>query len=230
QSADISPLDGLMQFTMKGPIVNDNEMRAFLYSDLATPAEYREHLMKRLHGTEDTLYNTKPDAAANWLALFRAAFDSSAENADEVITVLNTQRALAAYINSKVFVDTPWRRFLEGNDAAISTAAKRGAILFLNSKEAGGLGCSACHAGDRFSDEAFHNVGFPQFGRGFGRSERNDLGRWLSTRAAADAQAFRTPMLLNVGRTAPYGHTGAFGTLRELLKYHADPASEADNF
>src|SRR5690606_29761046 len=74
QSADISPLDGLMQFTMKGPIVNDNEMRAFLYSDLATPAEYREHLMKRLHGTEDTLYNTKPDAAANWLALFRAAF------------------------------------------------------------------------------------------------------------------------------------------------------------
>ena len=37
QGNDLNPLDGLMEFTMKGPIVNDNEMRGFLYTDLATP-------------------------------------------------------------------------------------------------------------------------------------------------------------------------------------------------
>ena len=147
-----------------------------------------------------------------------------------MITIFNVQRALAAYIESKIFVDTPWRRFLDGDDAAISTAAKQGAKLFLGPRSEGGLGCIACHAGDRFSDEAFHNTGFPQFGRGFGRSERNDLGRWLSTRLSTDTQAFRTPSLLNVARTAPYGHTGAFATLAALLKYHADPAREVEHY
>lgn len=230
QIADSNPLDGLMQFTMKGPIVNDNEMRGFLYADLATPADFREHLVQRLRGTVDTQYNPKSDAAANWLARFRAAFQKPAAGADELITMLNVQRALAAYIQSQVFVDTPWRRYLAGDDQAISDAARKGAKLFLASRDDGGLGCNACHAGDRFTDEKFHNVAFPQFGRGFGRSERHDLGRWLATRATGDLQAFRTPSLLNVAKTAPYGHTGAFDTLAELLAYHANPRQAVDSY
>jgi cytochrome c peroxidase len=230
QAADTSPVDGLMEFAVKGPIANDNEMRGYLYSNLATPTDFRERLVQRLRGTADTQYNPKADAAANWLARFRAGFAQPAGTADELITALNIQRALAAYVNSQVFVMTPWRKYLEGDAAAISTAAKQGAQLFLAAPADGGLGCNACHAGNRFTDEAFHNVAFPQIGRGTGRAERDDMGRWLVTRAAGDEQAFRTPSLLNVARTAPYGHAGSFATLAELLAYHSDPRRAVDDY
>ena len=230
QNRDIDPLDGLMQLTMKGPIVNDNEMRGFLYTDLATPADYREHLVRRLRGTVDTIYNPKPNAADRWLKQFRAAFNQPAGTADQLVTMPNIQRALAAYVNSQIFVDTPWRTFLQGDDAAISASAKAGARLFLAPPGQGGLGCNACHAGDRFTDEGYHNVGLPQLGRGFNFAENYDMGRWLATRAPGDEQAFRTPSLLNIARTGPYGHTGAFATLPDLLAYHANPRRGVDTY
>src|SRR5690606_36625344 len=111
--ADSQPLSGLLEFTMKGPIVNDNEMRAFAYTDYATPGEYREHLLRRLRGEVDTELNPKADGPANWLARFRAAFDEPDAAASDLITMENVQRALAAFIASQIFVDTPWREYLD---------------------------------------------------------------------------------------------------------------------
>jgi cytochrome c peroxidase len=227
---DVNPMNGLLEFTVKGPIVNDNEMRGFLYTNYATPVEYREHLTKRLRGEVDSIYNTVPQASQNWLRFFRAGFDQPTATAQQVITSANVQRALAAFIQSQVFVDTPWRQYLNGDTGAISADAKAGARLFLNSRQAGGLGCNACHAGDRFTDEAFHNVGFPQIGRGFGRADRGDLGRWIATRDNEDMHAFRTPTLLNAARTAPYGHAGAFASLADAVAYHANPRAAVDSF
>jgi cytochrome c peroxidase len=230
QAYDSSPLDGLVQFTMKGPMVADNEMRGYLYTDYATPTAYREHLAQRLRGEVDAQYNTKSNAADVWLQRFRDAFGLPAATADELITRLNIQRALAAYVQSQIFVDTQWQDYLAGDTNAISTEAKQGALLFFTPRQDGGLGCNSCHAGDRFTDEAFHNVALPQFGRGMVRSDHSDLGRWLVTRADDDLQAFRTSSLLNVARTAPYGHTGAFSTLEALLAYHANPRSAVDTY
>lgn len=229
-SRDLNPLTGLMEFTMKGPIVNDNEMRGFLYTNYASPQEYRDHLVRRLRGEVDNQYNPRPGASANWLARFRTAFGNLTAPPEQVITSLNMQRALAAYIRSQIFVDTAWRRFLEGDSAAISESAKAGARLFLAPRTEGGLGCVGCHRGDRFTDESFHNVGFPQIGRGFGRSDRTDRGRWLATRNESDVMTFRTPSILNVARTAPYGHAGSFGTLADLLAYHANPRAASTTY
>ena len=126
-------------------IVNDNEMRGFFYTEYGTPVEYREHLMRRLRGEVDTEYNPKPNGPENWLARFRLAFDAPQAAPDEIITMTNVQRALAAYIRSQVFVDTPWRAFLGGDLGAISDEAKRGALLFFRPLDDGGLGCAACH-------------------------------------------------------------------------------------
>lgn len=229
-TVDVQELSGLLEFTMKGPIVNDNEMRAFAYTNLATPAQYREHLMSRLRGEADTERNLKLDAPANWLERFRSAFDRPAGTAAELITIENVQRALAAYIASQIFVDTGWHRFLDGDGSAISEAAKRGAALFYTPLDEGGLGCAACHAGDRLTDEGFHNAGFPQIGRGFRRADRSDPGRWQVVRRDEHRYAFRTPSLLNVAKTAPYGHAGTFETLEEVLRYHVDPETEVDAF
>lgn len=39
----------------------------------------------------------------------------------------------------------------------------------------------------------------------------------------ADAYAFRTPSLRNVAHTGPYGHSGAYGTLEQVIRHHLDP-------
>jgi len=230
QRSDPDPVSGLVEFTVKGPIVNNNEMRGYRYTEYGTAPEYREHVIQRLRGEVDTQYNPNPNGPANWLERFRVAFDERAATAAEVITMANVQRALAAYVASQVFVDTPWRDFLGGNLHAISDDAKRGALLFLKAPADGALGCAGCHAGDRFTDEAFHNIGFPQLGRGFLRADKTDLGHFLTTQDPAGLNAFRTPGLLNVGETAPYGHAGSFETLEDAIAYHADPRRGVDTF
>ncbi len=230
QRSDSSPVSGLLEFSAKLPIANNNEMRGFLYTEYGTAEEYRTHVIRRLRGDVDTEYNPDPDGPANWLDRFRRAFDSPGASPEQVITIANVQRALGAYMASQIFVDTAWRRFLGGDSAAISDEAKRGALLFLRDPDDGGLGCAQCHAGDRFTDEEFHNVGFPQLGRGFVRADRSDLGRWLETLADSDRYAFRTPSLLNVAQTAPYGHAGSFATLEDAVAYHAEPRAAVDAF
>lgn len=230
QRPDSDPVSGLLEFTVKGPLVNDNEMRGYAYTNYATPPEYRDHLVRRLRGNVDAENNSISEADANWLALFRAAFNAKDASADDVITMPNVQRALGAYVASQVFVSTPWREYLNGGNAAIDDNAKRGARLFLTAIKDGGLGCAACHSGDRFTDESFHNVGFPQLGRGFLRADGSDPGRWNVTLREAEVAAFRTPSLLNISGTAPYGHAGSFTTLEEVLAYHADPRAGVEDY
>ena len=230
QRNDLSPVSGLLEFSAKLPLNNNNEMRGFRYTEYGTADEYRGHVIRRLRGEVDTAVNPDPDGPANWLARFRLAFATPEATAGEVITMPNLQRALGAYMSSQIFVETPWRRFLGGDDSAIPDDAKRGALLFLRNPDDGGHGCARCHAGDRFTDEKFHNIGFPQLGRGFVRADRSDLGRWLETLAESDRYAFRTPSLLNVAETAPYGHAGSFATLDDAITYHADPRAAVNRF
>lgn len=227
--ADDSGASGLLEAMAPFPIVNNNEMRGFLYADLSAPTAYRERLVQRLRGEADQLYLTE-GAAQNWLARFRAAFSAPEGEGAELINMLNVQRALAAYMSSQVFVDNQWKQYVDGNNAAITSLARRGAMLFLSSTDEGGLGCASCHSGDRFTDEGFYNVGFPQLGRGFDRAEGNDVGRWQVSRRADDWFAHRTPSLLNIDLTAPYGHSGSFASLESLLRYHVNPRGEIDHY
>ncbi|WP_052017548.1 FG-GAP-like repeat-containing protein [Alcanivorax sp. P2S70] len=226
--SDGSAADGLMEVFSKFPLTNHNEMRAYLFSSLSQEA-YREHLVARLRGEVDSdMLNDQ--GSRNWLRLFRDAFGDEHDDAQSLITLVNVQRAMAAYMKSMIFIDSPWKQYVDGDSAAISIAAKRGAKLFYGSKEQGGLGCSHCHSGDFFTNEKFYNTGFPQIGRGFMRAERDDIGRWNSTRKEEDKYAFRVPTLLNISQSMPYGHAGTFDTLEALLRYHSNPVSGLDAF
>jgi cytochrome c peroxidase len=225
---DRTAADGLMEVVAKFPLTNHNEMRAYLFS-AESDEEYREHLTARLRGERDGGY-LSAQGPANWLASFRQAFAEPDATAQEVITLVNVQRALAAFMKSMIFVESPWKRYVEGDSMAISESAKRGALLFYRSKAKDGLGCASCHSGDFFTDEKFYNVGFPQIGRGFMRPEKDDVGRWNSTRREEDKYAFRVPSLLNVEVTAPYGHAGTFDGLADAIRYHANPREAMERF
>jgi cytochrome c peroxidase len=116
------------------------------------------------------------------------------------------------------FTDSPWDRFLAGDDEALTEVQLRGAKAFLGTAK-----CAQCHNGPLFSDQKFHNVAVPQVGPGFGDGpdRRDDFGRMRKTGNPAHRYAFRTPPLRNVELTAPYGHDGAIVNLRSWVDHYS---------
>lgn len=111
--------------------------------------------------------------------------------------------------------NSPWDRYLEGEEGAIVDAAKRGALLFY-----GDAGCSDCHSGSLLTDQKFHNMCTPQVGVGI------DWGRGGYTGLVSERFAFRTPPLRQVSFTAPYFHAGTHASLQSAIRYHLDPCAE----
>lgn len=48
---------------------------------------------------------------------------------------------------------------------------------------------------------------------------KEDLGRFVVSRAEKDRGAFKTPTLRSITDTAPYMHDGAFKTLEEVVEF-----------
>jgi cytochrome c peroxidase len=148
--------------------------------------------------------------------LFAAAYP---DTPPEEWTFTHVANALAAFQTAAFsYTDTPWDRYLAGDEAALAPEAKQGALLFY-----GKAGCATCHAGDLFSDQQFHNIGAPQFGPGTSPIAPLDEGRYAITQDPADRFAFRTPSLRNVAHTGPYLHNGAYASLEEVVRHHLEP-------
>nr|WP_241695967.1 cytochrome c peroxidase [Solimonas terrae] len=209
------------------PIVTPEEMLGTLLPN-ADHDTVRTHLAQRIGG-----YGAAAGELArnNWLPLFQSAF-GIAGNARSLVTDASIATAIGAYERSQLFVDTDWRRYVEGDLTAISDAAKRGATLFLTPANQGGAGCNACHRGDLFSDQNFHTVAFPQIGpgKGDGANGDDDFGRERESGNATDQYAYRTPSLLNVALSAPYGHAGAYATLTDVVNHYRNPRGSVANY
>lgn len=156
----------------------------------------------------------------NWLAKFQTAF-ASALPAEQLITFDNIALAIGEYQRSMVFIDNPWKSYVEGNTSAINDNAKRGALLFFGDPPQQQLGCAACHGGDFFTDERMTVVGFPQIGpgKGDGPNGDEDFGREQQTANSQHRFMFRNPTLLNLTATAPYGHSGGLSFLGATAHY-----------
>jgi cytochrome c peroxidase len=134
--------------------------------------------------------------------------------------------ALAAFqMTLFTFVDSPWDRYLQGDETAVSPKVLIGAELFY-----GKAGCAQCHSGSLLSDMQFHNIGVPQMGPGKGDEEPLDFGRARETGNESDLFAFRTPPLRNVAVTGPWMHNGAYATLEAAVWHHVAPAQAVKNY
>lgn len=112
---------------------------------------------------------------------------------------------------------SPWDRYLSGDNSALSEEQKEGAVLFFGKGR-----CATCHSGPFFSDFDFHSIGSPQ--GGFGpHSRHRDIGRAGVTHRTEDLYLFRTPPLIGVRETPPYGHSGSFENLRSVVVHHFNP-------
>ena len=166
----------------------------------------------------------------NWLTEFQTAF-ASALPADQLITFDNIALALGEYQRSMVFVETPWKSYVEGDDNAISASAKEGALLFFGDTEPA-VSCAQCHGGDLFTDESMTVTGFPQLGPGKGDGPRgdHDFGREQQTADSNDRFSFRTPTMLNLLATGPYSHAGAYSLEDAVGHYFIPQVVFGNNF
>ncbi len=225
------PLAGqnLVQAQARFPVTSREEMKGFEH-DSYNNQQIREFLAGRLGGYGDAANDL--DSPDYWLAKFREVFNAADGTAEELITEQNISHAIGEYERSQVFVDTPWKRYVEGDKNAISMQAKAGAILFFTPTENGGADCASCHSGDFFSDESFHNVAMPQIGsgKGDGADGSKDFGRSRETGQDADKFAFRTPSLLNVEVTGPWSHAGAYTSLKGVVKHMLNPQKAIDGY
>jgi Cytochrome c peroxidase len=164
---------------------------------------------------------------ASWQSEFDAVYGSNTNITYDLIA-----DAMASYEASQLFINSPWKAFVDGDNTAISSSAKSGALLFFTDVTSGGAGCMSCHSGDFFTDEKFHNIALPQIGRGKGDGVfgDDDFGRFKVTKVESDRYAFRTPTLLNVTATGPYGRVGSYDSLEEVVRHHLNPTQALDTF
>ena len=153
---------------------------------------------------------------------YRAQFDAVI-GADAPVTFPAISNAMAAFIADEWRADqSPFDLYLRG-EATLPDDAMRGLSLFY-----GEAGCSTCHSGQFQTDHGFHAIAMPQIGPGKSarfESHARDVGRLRVTGDPQDAYAFRTPTLRNVALTAPYGHSGAYADLRDVVVHHLDPVA-----
>ncbi len=177
--------------------------------NLAGPEGVWEQLAERLR------------AIPEYVDLFIEAFQDVHAAAD--ISYVHAANAIAAFEASAWRADnSPFDRFLRGDRKALSRAAKRGMKLFY-----GKASCASCHQGPFQTDHEFHAIAMPQIGpgKGDGADGRDDFGRERVTGDSADRYRFRTPTLRNVALTGPWGHDGAYNTLRAVVEHHLEPVN-----
>ena len=158
---------------------------------------------------------------------YRTAFDWQIGKG-EPIHITDVATALAAFMRFEFrATDSPFDRYLRGDDGALTEAQIRGMELFY-----GDAGCAACHAGTFQTDHDFHALGMPQFGPGKGpeHAEYADLGLGAVTGDPVDNYKFRTPSLRNITLTPPYGHNGAYATLEATIRHHLNPADSLRSY
>lgn len=129
--------------------------------------------------------------------------------AKNLITIENIAKAIATFERGPgVARRTRFNDFLKGDYAALSDLELFGLDIFRHKGR-----CMNCHYGAILSDKKFHNIGSELFGRA-----GQDLGRYEVTQKPEDMGAFKTPSLVNVGKTAPYLHNGMSPNLTGLIQ------------
>ncbi|SFC72893.1 cytochrome c peroxidase [Pseudoalteromonas denitrificans] len=201
------------------PVTSIEEMRGQFIPDIDNES-LRTALTERFN-------NSSNEFVSSWPIAFEQAFGDSNVNFNRIA------EAIGEYERSMVFVNNPWNAYLNGDNAALTDEQKAGAVLFFSGRRDGGANCAACHNGPTFSNSRHHLVAFPQIGPGTGNASNtgtsHDFGRENVTNNQAERFHFRTPSLLNIAKTAPYGHTGAFQNLTQVVSHYANPRSSIDN-
>ena len=147
---------------------------------------------------------------------------------------VNVGKSIEAFERRVTGGPSSFDAFLDGDLGALDDDAKRGLVVMVRS------GCLDCHSGPRFTDGAFHDLGVDDLDPASALGRKGGVAKLLASEfnsasayydgekpldfppkeSDADLGAFRTPSLRNVSVTGPWGHTGKFKTLEDVIDFH----------
>src|SRR2546422_6590467 len=110
-------------------------------------------------------------AIPEYVSKFNAAFPGTPSGQ---LGFQHAATAIAAFETQALTrTDSPFDRYLQPDDAALTAEQKRGALLFFGDKAR----CASCHGGPLLGAQNFANAGVPQLGPGVGNGAPLDFGR-----------------------------------------------------
>lgn len=180
---------------------------------------------------EDDMMEARLAFVPEYRKRFKAVFG------DKWPRVRNAYRAIAAFERTLVQTDTPFDKYMRGDDKALTKEQKRGLKLFT-----GKAGCAQCHDGALLTNQKYYNLGVPAYdgwetdamaqitfrfelyAKGMSedkyRKFKDDPGLYFRTKQVADLGKFRVPSLRYTKYTAPYMHNGMIATLADVVEFY----------
>jgi cytochrome c peroxidase len=162
------------------------------------------------------------ESEARYRSLAEEAFPSD----ENPYSLLNGVRAISVFVRTITGFESPYDRYIRGDDKALDAAAIRGMDLFFSEE----LECFHCHGGFNFSDSTthanarveqvgYHNTGLYNVG-GEGAYPADNTGLYDMTGERRDMGRFKAPSLRNIAVTAPYMHDGSVETLDDAIDHY----------
>ncbi len=146
---------------------------------------------------------------------YAAEFKKAFPKDKEPVSFDNMAYALEAFEVSLTTPNSPFDRFLKGDDKALDDKQKQGLALFMDT------GCSACHNGVNLGGQGYFPFGVIKK-PGADVLPTGDKGRFAVTNTASDEYVFRAAPLRNVALTPPYFHSGEVWELEQAVAIMGD--------
>jgi len=182
----------------------EQQMQGPLYSK-GEMASSKEKILASLNGN------------ASYRRLFASAYAGS------TITIDQVYRSIAGFESSLVSLNSRYDLYAHGFPDALNKQEVEGLNIFRSFVAR----CAECHTPPLFTNQQIVVIGSPEpAGRAF------DPGAGNYSAEQRLRGGFKVPSLRNVALTAPYMHSGRFGTLRETVAFynggrgHAVPKEE----
>lgn len=176
---------------------------------------------------------------SGYVELFKKAFPEE----KDPITLKNIAKAIATFERTLITPNSPFDKYLRGDQKALNDLQKKGLELFK-----GKANCIQCHNGTNLTDNQLHITGVPKSKieddpqvkvvrnfvlktSGITNYEKynSDPGAYVSTLDPKYENAFKTPTLRNISITPPYMHNGVFKTLEEVIEFYNQGGGNVKN-
>ena len=204
----VDPLTGEVAIAEGGALENQALDSLSNPAEMTHPGRTWEDLAQKLRQVRPLAMasDLPPDMVAaladnpDYPSLFQVAFGG------QEITPVRIAFAIATYQRTLVADQTPWDRYIRGDETALPEQAAFGWQVFQR------LRCVNCHEPPLFTNNDFFNIGL--------RLIEFDTGRQGVTADPEDAGEMRVPSLRNVGLRTRLMHTGEFGRLSEAITFY----------
>lgn len=168
---------------------------------------------------EDFIMNT------DYKELFDVAFGDISEM--ERYNSVTAGLAIAAYERTLLANQSPFQQWLKGDDRAMTSNEKQGAIAFFNN------GCGSCHNGPALNSMTFHAYGMGdlcdnQSAINATEDDGANLGRGGFTKVDEDRYKFKVPQLYNLRDSRFYGHGSSFTSVEDVVRYKNEGHAQND--